>query len=565
MSITPIHKSHKLFSLYYEKDGFNIKGDRLMGRQAAGWSFFKAIIESQRYKKLGVFIKNDDQKDLLLKDVESLLTKENNTIDISSIPFMEPYLSEPFGGIQLPGPDLIDFSNLRSFFGHEKYSLSGITHTTASHSVMSSISSILTEPIMPWDSLICTSKSVLNTVNKILEAKSEFLNIKLNSSSTILPKFPIIPLGINCEDFNFTEQYRKSSRKELLINDDDIVIAYVGRLSFHAKSHHVPMYLALENLSKKLKKNQKIHLIQTGWFANDFIENSFKDETDIICPSVNCIFQDGRNQDLKFKTLASADIFMSLSDNIQETFGLTPLEAMASSIPVIVSDWNGYRSTVRDGEDGFLIPSYSLGNGFGEELMFQYTSGYINYDNYIGNIVHKVAVDIKICIDKLTELIENPDLRNNLGKNGKKRANDFFSWNVILNHYEDLYSELDDIRVKEFSTYRDISVKSLPSDKLDPFYLFDDYPTEIINDDFEFYYSLKINSLNIKEILNLNSTKYAFSVPKDTDFNKIIDVLKINSFNNISDIIVKTKLDKEIVSKVIIFLFKYGYLSKAEI
>jgi len=565
MSITPIHKSHKLFSLYYEKDGFNIKGDRLMGRQAAGWSFFKAIIESQRYKKLGVFIKNDDQKDLLLKDVESLLTKENNTIDISSIPFMEPYLSEPFGGIQLPGPDLIDFSNLRSFFGHEKYSLSGITHTTASHSVMSSISSILTEPIMPWDSLICTSKSVLNTVNKILEAKSEFLNIKLNSSSTILPKFPIIPLGINCEDFNFTEQYRKSSRKELLINDDDIVIAYVGRLSFHAKSHHVPMYLALENLSKKLKKNQKIHLIQTGWFANDFIENSFKDETDIICPSVNCIFLDGRNQDLKFKTLASADIFMSLSDNIQETFGLTPLEAMASSIPVIVSDWNGYRSTVRDGEDGFLIPSYSLGNGFGEELMFQYTSGYINYDNYIGNIVHKVAVDIKICIDKLTELIENPDLRNNLGKNGKKRANDFFSWNVILNHYEDLYSELDDIRVKEFSTYRDISVKSLPSDKLDPFYLFDDYPTEIINDDFEFYYSLKINSLNIKEILNLNSTKYAFSVPKDTDFNKIIDVLKINSFNNISDIIVKTKLDKEIVSKVIIFLFKYGYLSKAEI
>ncbi len=565
MSITPIHKSHKLFSLYYEKDGFNIKGDRLMGRQAAGWSFFKAIIESQRYKKLGVFIKNDDQKNFLLKDVESLLTNENNTIDINSIPFMEPYLSEPFGGIQLPGPDLIDFTNLRSFFGHEKYSLSGITHTTASHSVMSSISSILTEPVMPWDSLICTSKSVLNTVNKILESKSEFLNIKFNSSSTILPKFPIIPLGINCEDFNFSEQYRKSSREELLINEDDIVIAYVGRLSFHAKSHHVPMYLALENLSKKLKKNQKIHLIQTGWFANDFIENSFKDETDIICPSVNCIFLDGRNQDLKFKTLASADIFMSLSDNIQETFGLTPLEAMASAIPVIVSDWNGYRSTVRDGEDGFLIPSYSLGKGFGEELMFQYTSGYINYDNYIGNIVHKVAVDIKICIDKLTELIENPDLRNNLGKNGKKRANDYFSWNVILNHYEELYSELDDIRVKEFSKYRDISVKSLPSDKLDPFYLFDDYPTEIINDDFEFYYSLKINSLNIKEILNLNSTKYAFSVPKDTDFNKIIDVLKINSFNNISDIIVKTKLDKEIVNKVIIFLFKYGYLSKAEI
>ena len=50
---------------------------------------------------------------------------------------------------------------------------------------------------------------------------------------------------------------------------------------------------------------------------------------------------------------------MSLSDNIQETFGLTPLEAMASGIPVIVSDWDGYRSTVRDNKDGFRISSYN--------------------------------------------------------------------------------------------------------------------------------------------------------------------------------------------------------------
>ncbi len=565
MTIKPSHKTHNLFSLYYEKDGFNINGDKLMGRQAAGWSFFRAIVESKRYNKIGALVKNDDQKKSLLNDVKSLLTIDNEKIDINSIPFMEPYVSAPFGGIQLPGPDLIEFANMRSFFGHEKYSLSGITHTTASHAVMTSISSILTEPIMPWDSIICTSKSVLNTVNKILEARSEFLKIRLKSSPVILPKFPIIPLGINCKDFEFSSSYKNSSRNELSISENDIVIAYVGRLSFHAKSHHVPMYLALENLAKNLEKNQRVHLIQTGWFANDYIENSFKDEAKIICPSVNCIFLDGRKQDLKNKTLAAADIFMSLSDNIQETFGLTPLEAMASSIPVIVSDWNGYRSTVRDGKDGFLIPSYSLGNGFGEDLMFQYTSGYINYDNYIGNIVHKVAIDIKVCIDRLTDLIKNPEVRYKLGKNGRKRANDFFSWDVILDQYEDLYSELDDIRVKEFNTYKNISSKSLPSDKLDPFYLFNDYPTEIINNEFSFYYTKKINSIEIEEILNLSSTKFAFSVPKKADFNKVTKVLKINSFNNINDIIKKTKLDREIVYKVIIFLLKYGYLSKAEV
>ena len=51
---------------------------------------------------------------------------------------------------------------------------------------------------------------------------------------------------------------------------------------------------------------------------------------------------------------------MSLSDNFQETFGLTPLEGMASGLPVIVSDWNGYKSTVRNNIDGFKIPTYSL-------------------------------------------------------------------------------------------------------------------------------------------------------------------------------------------------------------
>ena len=60
------------------------------------------------------------------------------------------------------------------------------------------------------------------------------------------------------------------------------------------------------------------------------------------------------------KSLASSDIFISLSDNFQETFGITPLEGMASGLPVVVSDWDGYRDTVRDQIDGFTIPTITL-------------------------------------------------------------------------------------------------------------------------------------------------------------------------------------------------------------
>ncbi|HRE90473.1 MAG TPA: glycosyltransferase, partial [Myxococcota bacterium] len=53
--------------------------------------------------------------------------------------------------------------------------------------------------------------------------------------------------------------------------------------------------------------------------------------------------------------MAAADVFVSLADNVQETFGLSVIEAMAAGLPVVVSDWDGYKDTVRDGEDGFRV------------------------------------------------------------------------------------------------------------------------------------------------------------------------------------------------------------------
>ena len=54
----------------------------------------------------------------------------------------------------------------------------------------------------------------------------------------------------------------------------------------------------------------------------------------------------------------AADVFTSPIDNLQETFGLTPLEAMSCGVPQVVSDWDGYKDTVEDGITGFRIPVY---------------------------------------------------------------------------------------------------------------------------------------------------------------------------------------------------------------
>ena len=54
--------------------------------------------------------------------------------------------------------------------------------------------------------------------------------------------------------------------------------------------------------------------------------------------------------------LAAADLFVSPSDNLQETFGLSVVEAHGGGLPVVMSDFDGYKDTV-DEEVGVRVPA----------------------------------------------------------------------------------------------------------------------------------------------------------------------------------------------------------------
>ncbi len=55
--------------------------------------------------------------------------------------------------------------------------------------------------------------------------------------------------------------------------------------------------------------------------------------------------------------LAAADVFVSPADNVQESFGLTVIEAMAQGCAVVASSWSGYRDIVQHGVTGYLVPT----------------------------------------------------------------------------------------------------------------------------------------------------------------------------------------------------------------
>ena len=113
--------------------------------------------------------------------------------------------------------------------------------------VINFISDLYSKPAMEWDALVCTSPSVKSSIMKIVDYQEEFLKNKFQAKKFPRPQLPIIPLGIHSRDFNFSLSQRDNARKEMGINEDDVVLIFVGRLSFHAKAHPFAMYKALDD------------------------------------------------------------------------------------------------------------------------------------------------------------------------------------------------------------------------------------------------------------------------------------------------------------------------------
>lgn len=341
-----------------------------------------------------------------------------------------------------PDPLIIDAAWQRRQVPGAGYALCGLIHTMSGERIARVVSDLCVAPMTEHDALICPSHAIKSAVENLWGIYGEYLAHRFGNHTLCPVQLPVIPLGVDCAKFaaRTTSDKRATQRKLLGAAHDEVILLFMGRMSFATKAHPAPLFLAAEQAARQSKNT--IRLVMFGYFKPEHMETAFKNLGGDLCHTVRLEFI--ANDDPRFPDglWAGADIFISLVDNIQESFGLTPVEAMASGLPTIISDWDGYRDSVRNGEDGFVIPTYAPPQTTGLAIGDRYFNKRENYGEYLTNAAQSCAIDVGKTATAIAMLANDTTLRQRFAANGRKRAESTYDWKHIIAAYESLWRDL---------------------------------------------------------------------------------------------------------------------------
>jgi starch synthase len=427
-------------AFFFEPDGYLLTGRQLMGRHSAGNGFLRAAVQGRGAAPVTGYVLFQESRQAFVDFVAE--ADPDAPTEIIAAPRLD--LVAKHGLLYRPDANLGPSARQRLRVGPAAYSLCGVTHTLASGETLDALAKLLIEPVMAWDAVVCTSSVALSVVTSVFDDAAEYYRWRTGGDRVLdRPLTPIIPLGVHCGDFSFTDADRETARSTLGLEPGTVAVLSAGRLSISAKANP---YILLRMLQATVEETgQSLALVLAGQAFNAETTEVFETAARTLCPGVRTLFVDGKDPARYRQAWAAADVFVSLSDSIQETFGLTPLEAMASGLPALVSDWNGYKDTVRDGVDGFRIPTWTPPPGVGSRITVEYELGGI-YEEYLYRSGAAVAVDAGQLAARLRDLVTDEALRRRLGAAGRARARETFDWSVVYRRYQDLWAEQDAIR-----------------------------------------------------------------------------------------------------------------------
>jgi glycosyltransferase involved in cell wall biosynthesis len=202
--------------------------------------------------------------------------------------------------------------------------------------------------------------------------------------------------GVDAARFHPDMGSRSLVRQELGISSNDIVLLFLGRLNQDKGILDLAAAFA-----RIVPKHPNVVLILVG---SD--EGAYYSRLQEICYAGQAQLRRITFTPNPEHYMAAADIFCLPS--YREGFSQTIIEAAASQVPAVASNIYGIADAVNDGETGLLFP----------------------------------PGDVTALTEALLELIERPDLRQQMGRAAQQHAVKFFSGQKITGELVDIYSFL---------------------------------------------------------------------------------------------------------------------------
>jgi glycosyltransferase involved in cell wall biosynthesis len=428
-------------------DPFREGGD-ILGRRVANAAFLTALLAADPFDGYHFFLPDESACASLRAWVEErfpcLMRREAVLIRPSFL------LPESLSATRYHCMHLSDaltrystLAQLRNVFSSSLFPVTAITHSLSYARFMPEYLGHLWAGVSRKDAIIASSESARLVLERVFDGLRRAYG--LDERAFPAPRLVRIPLGVDMDSLPKPEdRWNASSRqsagqamRQRLGLGDETVFLSLSRFSPYSKMDLLPLFAAFTRAFALGLPQDGHALVLSGW-------------ADTEDPLPEALMGYARNRGIRVRLVsrpdqeergalyAAADVFVSPSDNIQESFGLTLAEAGGAGLPVIASDFDGYRDIVLHGETGLLVPT--LGFARSEETDLQ---SLLWFDNqYHLKLAQETAVDVPELAEALVLLGTNRELREKMGKMGRARVAARFAWKAVIASCVALWNEL---------------------------------------------------------------------------------------------------------------------------